>query len=83
MALAPFRDIRIDPAFLMTGAGVADVINLKRFKKRMERERSATQAETNRARSGRTKSERARDKKREQRADEFLDQHQLDDGGQP
>ena len=32
---------------------MADVINLKRFKKRSEREQSARQAETNRAKFGR------------------------------
>ena len=39
---------------------MADVINLKRFKKRSEREQSAKQADANRARFGRTKAERAR-----------------------
>ena len=40
---------------------MADVINLKRFKKRSEREQSAKQADANRARFGRTKAERALD----------------------
>ncbi len=38
---------------------MGDVVNLKRFKKRTEREQSAKKAEANRARFGRTKSERA------------------------
>ena len=38
---------------------MGDVVNLKRFKKRSEREQSAKQADANRARFGRTKSERA------------------------
>ena len=40
---------------------MGDVVNLKRFKKRSEREQSAKQADANRARFGRTKSERALD----------------------
>jgi len=60
---------------------MADVINLKRFKKRSEREQSAKQADANRARFGRTKAERAQHERREERAGNFLDQHKLDDGG--
>ena len=60
---------------------MADVINLKRFKKRSEREQSAKQADANRARFGRTKAERAQDEQREELAGNFLDQHKLDDGG--
>ncbi|WP_375413788.1 DUF4169 family protein [uncultured Bradyrhizobium sp.] len=56
---------------------MGDTINLKHFRKRRERDRSAKQAETNRARFGRTKSERARDEQRERRAGELLDQHRL------
>jgi hypothetical protein len=59
---------------------MGNVINLKRFKKRVERETSAKQAETNRARFGRTKSERASDEKRAKRADDLLEQHRIDDG---
>ena len=59
---------------------MADVINLKRFKKRNEREQSATQADANRARFGRTKAERALDECRKDRAGDLLDQHKLDDG---
>ena len=39
----------------MMEASMADVVNLKRFKKRNEREQSAKQADANRARFGRTK----------------------------
>jgi Domain of unknown function (DUF4169) len=66
-------------------AHMADVINLKRFKKRNEREQSAKLADANRARFGRTKAERALDENRKDRAGDFLnqhllDQHKLDDG---
>ena len=43
---------------------MGDVVNLKRFKKRSEREASAKQAETNRARFGRSKSARELDEAR-------------------
>ena len=62
----------------MMGAGMGDVVNLKRFKKRSEREQAAKQADANRARFGRTKSERALDELRASRADNLLDQHRID-----
>jgi hypothetical protein len=62
----------------MTGASMGDVDNLKRFKKRIEREQSAKKADANRTRFGRTKSERVLDERRISRADELLDQHRID-----
>jgi len=62
----------------MTEASVGDVVNLKRFKKRSEREQSAKRADANRARFGRTKSERADDAQRAKRASDLLDQHRID-----
>mgnify|MGYP003508983082 FL=1 len=59
---------------------MGDVVNLKRFKKRNEREQSAMQADANRARHGGTKAERARDQQQKDRASDFLDQHRNDDG---
>jgi hypothetical protein len=64
----------------MMEASMGDVVNLKRFKKRSEREQSAMQADANRARYGRTKAERARDQQQKDRAGELLDQHRIDDG---
>ena len=61
---------------------MGDLVNLNRFKKRSERKQSAKQAESNRARFGRTKAERAADEKRVQRANEFLDQHRINDGAE-
>ena len=61
---------------------MGEVVNLKRFKKRGDREQSAKDAEANRARFGRTKAERAADEQRAQRASELLDQHHIDDGAQ-
>jgi hypothetical protein len=57
---------------------MGDVVNLKRFKKRAEREQSAKQADANRARFGRKKSERILDERRTARADDLLDQHRID-----
>jgi Domain of unknown function (DUF4169) len=64
----------------MSGDDMGDVVNLKRFKKRHERKQSAKEAEANRARFGRTKSERALDELRSDRANRLLDQHRIDDG---
>ena len=57
---------------------MGDVVNLKRFKKRGERHQSEQQAEANRTRFGRTKSERILDERRGRRAKEFLDQRRID-----
>jgi hypothetical protein len=61
----------------MMGASMGDIVNLKRFKKRGEREQSAKQAEANRTRFGRTKSERTLDQQRSSRASDLLDQHRI------
>jgi hypothetical protein len=62
----------------MMGASMGDLVNLKRFRKRAEREQSAKLADANRTRFGRTKSERALDDKRTSRANDLLDQHRID-----
>lgn len=57
---------------------MGEIVNLKRFKKRAEREQSAKQADANRARFGRTKSERILDERRTKHASDLLDQHRID-----
>ena len=57
---------------------MGDVVNLKRFKKRTDREAAAKQAEANRSRFGRTKSERVLNELRTDRANDLLDQHRID-----
>jgi hypothetical protein len=57
---------------------MGDIVNLKRFKKRGEREQAAKQADTNRARFGRTKSERTQDELRASLSNKHLDQHRID-----
>jgi hypothetical protein len=61
-------------------AAMGELVNLKRVKKRNEREQAAKQAEANRTRFGRTKSERAADEQRAKRTSDLLDQHKLDGG---
>lgn len=56
---------------------MGDVVNLRRFKKREQREQTAKQADANRARFGRTKSERALDERQTGRANDVLDQHRI------
>jgi hypothetical protein len=63
----------------MMEIAMGDVVNLKRFRKRTEREKSATQADANRARFGRTKSGRMLEERRANRASDLLDQHRIDD----
>ena len=58
---------------------MGDLVNLKRFKKRTERQQSEQQAEANRTRFGRTKSERVLDGQRATRASDLLDQHRIPD----
>ena len=57
---------------------MGNVVNLNRFRKRVEREASAKQADANRSRFGRTKAERSAEEKRTSRAQEILDQHRID-----
>jgi len=61
---------------------MGEVVNLKRVKKRSEREQSARKADANRARFGRTKAERGAEKLRATRANELLDQHRIDGEGE-
>ncbi len=57
---------------------MGNLVNLKRFKKRIERERSAKQADANRLQFGRSKSERKLGQRRNARAKDLLDQHRID-----
>jgi len=57
---------------------MGDLVNLRRFRKRAEKEQSAKQADANRKRFGRTKSERVLEEGRSKRANDVLDQHRID-----
>jgi Domain of unknown function (DUF4169) len=56
---------------------MGDVVNLKRFRKKLEREQAANRSQENRVRHGRTKAERARDVALETRHRDKLDQHRI------
>ena len=62
----------------MREAETGDLVNLKRFRKRAEKEQSAKQADANRKRFGRTRSERLLEERRGKRANDLLDQHKID-----
>jgi uncharacterized protein DUF4169 len=76
----------ISPAGICTfgslddGVGMGHVISLNRVRKQEQRKEAAKQAETNRARFGRTKSERKADELRKARDSDLLDQHRIDGG---
>jgi Domain of unknown function (DUF4169) len=70
----------VDCRICMTEADMGDLINLNKFRKRVEKERSEQQAATNRAKFGRTRSEREREEAHTERASELLDQHHIDGG---
>ena len=59
---------------------VGELVNLKRFKKRQERERANLDASSQRAKHGLTKAEKNNQRALEQRTEAFLDQHLRDDG---
>jgi hypothetical protein len=58
---------------------MGEVVNLKNRRKLAERAVKAKQAETNRARFGRTKAEKTLDKAERQRASRDLDSKKLED----
>jgi hypothetical protein len=62
----------------MGETAMGEIVNLKRFRKRAEKEQSAKRADANRKRFGRTKSERVLEERRGKRANELLDQHRID-----
>ena len=61
---------------------MGDLVNLKKFKKHIQREKAASEADRNRVRFGRTKAQKNLDSQMADRAERKLDQHRLDDGTQ-
>jgi len=59
---------------------VGELVNLKKFKKRQERERANIQASSQRAKHGLTKAEKNRQRVLEHHVETFLNQHLRDDG---
>jgi Domain of unknown function (DUF4169) len=60
------------------GTIMGELVNLKRFRKRAARDQSAKQAEVNRIKFGRSKTERSLDEQRASRTKDLLDQHLID-----
>lgn len=58
---------------------MGDLVNLKKFRKRVDREASAKHAETNRVVFGRTKAEKKLAAEQARRTEKILNQHRLDD----
>ncbi|MBT1156201.1 DUF4169 family protein [Aminobacter anthyllidis] len=57
---------------------MADIVNLRQFKKQKARTERETLADSNRALHGRTKAEKQRDQLTSERADKFVDGHRLE-----
>lgn len=57
---------------------MADIVNLRQFKKQKARSDREAQAEQNRALHGRTKAERQRDRLTVEQAEKFVDAHRRD-----
>lgn len=68
------------PADSVMEAGMGNLVNLRKFKKRSAREQSEKQAAANRTQFGRTKSERISAERNANRANDLLDQHRIDGG---
>lgn len=63
---------------------MADIVNLRQFRKQKARADGAAKAEENRALHGRTKAEKLRDRVDAERSARFIDGHRLEaPGGQP
>ena len=60
---------------------MGELINLKKFRKRIERDKAAGEAEQNRMRFGRTKAQKDLDDVQARRAARELDQHKMNDDG--
>jgi len=64
----------------MMETSMGDLVNLNRLRKRAAKESATKQADANRTRFGRSKSERASEQQQRERAKALLDRHRLDDG---
>jgi len=56
---------------------MGEVVNLKRFKKRVARDTAAKEADVRRARFGRTKAERKQQEEQNRKLDMTLDRHRI------
>ena len=58
---------------------MGDVVNLKRFRKRIAREQAAKDADARRAHFGQTKTEKQQTQDQKRKLNTMLDQHRLDE----
>jgi hypothetical protein len=58
---------------------VAEIVNLRRLRKRKARDDAASKADANRAKFGRTKAEKARDEKKAAHLKRTVDHSKLDE----
>lgn len=56
---------------------MGDIVNLRRFRKRVARDQATRSADERRARFGRTKAERKLDQEENRKLNSMLDQHQI------
>ena len=56
---------------------MGEIVNLKRYKKQVARADDEKNAAARRAKFGRSKSERQRDRQQEEKLDALLDQHRM------
>jgi hypothetical protein len=68
---------------MLAGSNVGDVINLNRYRKRVQQQATRDLAERKTARSGRTKKERAQAKAEAQRQRDQLDAHRREPSTEP
>lgn len=59
---------------------MGEIINLKRYKKQVSRASDEKEAAARRAKFGQSKSERQRDRQREEKLNAALDQHRIGQG---
>ncbi|HWW47824.1 MAG TPA: DUF4169 family protein [Xanthobacteraceae bacterium] len=60
---------------------MGELVNLRKVRKRVERDQAAAQAQINRVRFGRTKFERTLDRKESDKTELILNQHRLNHDG--
>jgi hypothetical protein len=71
---------RNQPQERLIGCGMGDIVNLRRARKRAERQLAERTASANRRRYGRSKAQRDLEAKRDVKARRNLDRHRIETG---
>ncbi len=71
---------RNQPQERLIGCGMGDIVNLRRARKRAERQLAEQTASANRLRYGRSKAQRDLEAKRDVKAHRDLDRHRIETG---